>query len=122
MIENIYIFSVINTCMAIELKLTTYVRAGCIAVLNEEVNPIIDFDNIRYLFDVETFYQYGGLIWTRFDLTTQLPLDETSFTRHYAAHNVFHELILGTNIGTLRLQTETFPSFPVPDDLGSVTP
>lgn len=110
--------------MALELKMNTKVFKGRDLLLDDEVdiNPIIDLDNVRYLIDVEKFLIYGGLVWTRFALDTQLPLDEVSFTRHYAAHNVFGELLLGTNINTIPLQTSTFPSFPVPDDTGSVTP
>lgn len=110
--------------MVTEFRMNTNVRRALILTLDEEVdvNPIIDLDNIRYLLDLTTFQIYGALIWTRFDINTQLPLDEVSYTRRYAAHNMFAELLLGSNAGTLPLQTNTFPSFPVPLDYGTVTP
>ncbi len=108
----------------LELKMNTNVRRGVELVRDPEVeiNPVIDLDNVRYLLDVDTFIKYGGLIWTRFDLNTMLPLDETSFTRRYAAHNIFGELLLGSNIQTLPLQTDLFPEAPVIEDNGTVIP
>lgn len=108
--------------MAIELKMNTNVFTGRDLILADEVNPIVDLDNIRYLVDVETYLEWGALVWTRFYIDSQLPVDDHSFTRHYAAHNMFHELLLGSNWNTLLLQTEDFPSFPVPLDYGTVTP
>ncbi len=110
----------------VELKMNTRVRRGWELVLDDDydVNPIIDLDNIRYLVDLITFQEYGALIWTRYDISTQLPLDGVSYTRRYAAHNMFADLLLGQTgtINELRIQQTDFPSFPVPDDNGTVTP
>lgn len=110
----------------VELKMNSKVRRALELVLDDDydVDPIIDLDNIRYLLDLTTYQEYGALIWTRFDLNTQLPLDGVSYTRRYAAHNMFAELLLGTasTVGTLPLQSETFPTFSVPDTNGTVIP
>ena len=108
--------------MTLELKMNTKIRKGVLLIRDGEVNPIVDLDGIRYLLDVDTFIEYGGLIWTRFSLDTLEPIDEVSFTRHYASHNIFAELLLGSNRQTLPLQVDTLPSFPVPDENGSVIP
>jgi len=108
--------------MAIELKMNTNIFVGRDLILAGEVNPYVDLDNIRYLVDVETYLKWGSLVWTRFDLSTQLPLDDYSFIRRYAAHNMFHELLIGTNWNTIALQTDAFPAFPVTPENGTVTP
>ena len=108
--------------MTIELKMNTNVRRGVRFIIDDDVNPIIDLDNIRYFLDVETYLIWGKLVWTRFDMNTMLPLDDHSFVRQYASHNVFGELLLGTNWSTVPLQQDSFPAFPVPNDNGSVIP
>lgn len=108
--------------MTITLKMNTKVRAGARFIIDDNVNPIIDLDDVRYLLDVNTFIQWGGLIWTRFDLNTLQPLDDFSFTRHYASHNIFGELLFGSNWSKIPLQTTEFPEFPLPTDNGTVIP
>lgn len=107
--------------MTIELKMNTLVRDGVRYIRNGEVNPIIDLDNVRYLLDVETHLDFGGIIWTRFNLTTAEPLDEVSYTRHWANHNRFYEIFL-VNATPIPRVVDEIPTYPVPDINGTVTP
>ena len=109
--------------MAIELTFNTNIRAGIVLLLEDEVNPIIDFNDVRYLIDI-TKWQFGGIRWTPFALSTQVVIGDKTFIYPFAAHNTFADAIFGPS-GTHYhepIASTVFPSFPVPRDLGTVTP
>ena len=108
--------------MAIELKFNTNIRYAVELILNEEVNPIVDFDNVRYSLDI-SHWQHGMLLWTPFNLTTQQIIGASVYTYPYAAHNILRDA-LANDQGTWPKPTTntTFPNFPVPVENGYVTP
>ena len=67
--------------MTIELTFNTRIRAGIESLINDEVNPIIDFDGVRYLIDITT-WQYGSVRWTPFNLDTQEIIGEVTHVCH----------------------------------------
>lgn len=109
--------------MATEIKFTTNVRQGIQAILDGESNPIIDFDNVRYVFNTDNHDQ-GSIRWTPFNLTTQEVIGEVTYSYPFAAHVTFALAVFGPSSRSYPqpLITTTFPSFPVPDLVGSVTP
>lgn len=106
------------------LQMSTNVRRGAGLIRSGDSTPIIDLDGIRYLLDVDTYWYRGAIIWTRFSIATRQPLDTTSFTRPYAAHNIFGELLYkgSSTVSPYPLQTSTFPDFDVPFVNGTVSP
>ena len=105
------------------LQYNTNIRVGAELIRSGASTPIMDVNNIRYLIDVDSYARSGSLIWTRFSLTTFQPLDAHSFTRRYASHNTFRDLFSGLgSVGTIPLQTSTFPDFAVPVTNGVVSP
>ena len=109
--------------MAIEIKFTTNVRQGVQAILDGDVNPIIDFDNVRYVFD--TGHHARGIIrWTPFNLTTQAVIGDVTYAYSYTSSVTFALAVFGPSSQSYpqRLVTTTFPSFPVPNLTGSVIP
>jgi len=109
--------------MATELKFNTNIRRAIELINDGEVNPIIDFDDVRYSIDVSA-WNHGMLKWTPFNLTTQLLIGDKTYTYPYAAHNVLAEAILGPSSKSYPSAAGniTFPNFPVPLDNGIVTP
>lgn len=109
--------------MAIALTFTTNVRAGVQAILDGEVNPIIDFDNIRYSLNV-AHHDRGILRWTPYNLTTQEVIGDVTYAYSYASHVTFAIAIFGPSSRAYpqRQISTTFPAFPVPDLTGSVIP
>lgn len=108
--------------MALELQFGTNIRVAIQLIEDGDVNPIIDFDGIRYL--IEPRPEIGTIHWTPFDLTTQQIIGTKKFKYPYAAHNVLAEGILGPSS---RSYSETatitdFPNFPIPLDTGTVIP
>jgi len=109
--------------MAIELTFNTRIRDGIFALLNDEVNPIIDFNGKRYLINISKWNQ-GSITWTEFDLDTQEVVGEYAYTYPFAAHNTFKDCIFGPSSRAYPtdIPTTVFPSFPTPRDYGTVTP
>ena len=107
--------------MAIKLTFGTRINRGIELMQNDEVNPIIDFDGIRYLINISQYHQ-GSIKWTPFDLATQTVIGDVTYSYAYAAHNVFQDAIFGPRNWPQPLIDDTFPSFPVPKDEGEVTP
>ena len=110
--------------MAIKLVFGTRIILAEELISDGTVNPMIDFDNVRY--SIEINKGTGMLRWTPFNLTTQLPTGTVTYIYPYAAHNVLAEALFGpsskhhSNPSTA--EQATFPNFPVPLDLGVVTP
>ncbi len=119
----ILISKVINTYMAIELKFNTNIRTAVELINNDEVNPIIDFDNVRYSLNVSAWHR-GMIKWTPFNLTSQEIIGTKTYTYPYAAHNTLHDAILNASSHSYSsVATDTtFPNYPVPLDDGFVTP
>ena len=109
--------------MAIELTFNTNIRTGVQMILDDEVNPILDFDGKRYLINI-TNWNLGSIIWTEFDLTTQEVIGEHAYSYPYASHNTFKDCIFGPSSRSYprEIPTDVFPSFPTPRDYGTVTP
>ena len=109
--------------MAIKLTFNTKIRAGIQLLLNDEVDPIIDFDGVRYLINISK-WQYGSVRWTPFDLNTQEIIGEVMHVYPFASHNTFKDAIFGPGGNTAfePAATTVFPSFPTPRDYGTVTP
>lgn len=107
----------------IKLTFSTNIRTGIQMLLNDEVDPIIDFDGKRYLINISRWDQ-GSIIWTEFDLNTQTVIGEDAFTYPFAAHNTFKDAIFGPSSRAYptSIPTTAFPSFPTPRDYGTVTP
>ena len=110
--------------MAIELKFNTRVNLAEQLITDGEVNPIIDFDGTRYSISIN---KGSGMVeWVPFLLSTQTIIGEKIYTYPYANHNILQEALLGPSSQTYsRFATSsesTFPNFPVPPDMGSVTP
>ena len=106
----------------IELKFGTKILIALKLIRDGDVNPIIDFDGVRYSIDIRE--DIGMLKWTPFDLTTQLIIGTKTFTYPYAAHNILEHAILGPSSKSYpSLATNTtFPNFPVILDNGRVIP
>ena len=109
--------------MAIELTFNTNIRTGIQMLLNDEVNPIIDFNGKRYLINI-TKWSQGSIIWTEFDLVTQEVIGEDAYSYPFAAHNTFKDCIFGPSSRSYRttIPSTVFPSYPTPRDYGTVTP
>jgi hypothetical protein len=107
----------------IKLTFNTNIRTGIQMLLNDEVDPIIDFDGTRYLINI-TKWGEGLIIWSEFDIATQQVIGEYAYRYRFAAHNTFKDCIFGPSgrSGTQALPTDVFPSFPTPRDYGTVTP
>lgn len=110
--------------MAIELLFNTKIIAAEILITDGDVNPIIDFDNVRYSIEIS---KAGGWVkWTPFNLTIQLPNGIITYIYPYAAHNILSDAIFGPSSKSQpRISTPAqsiFPSFPVPLDIGIVIP
>ena len=110
--------------MATELTFGTRVNAAWDFIQEGLVNPIIDFDGIRY--SIEINKGTGMVRWTPFTLTTQLPVGTVTYVYPYANHNVLAEALFGpSSRNYFNPSTDaqnTFPSFPVPLDTGTVIP
>lgn len=110
--------------MAIELKFTTKVNLAEELITNGEVNPMIDFDGTRYSISISKASRM--LEWVPFNLVTQTIIGDKIYTVPYAAHNILIESLLGVSSKAYsRFATtseSTFPNFPLPLDLGIVTP
>lgn len=110
--------------MAIELVFGTKIKAAEDFIREGTVNPILDFDGVRY--SIEINKGTGMLRWTPFNLSTQLPTGTVTYVYPYANHNVLAEAIFGpSSRSQFKASTAaqaTFPNFPVPLDLGTVTP
>lgn len=109
--------------MAIEIKFGTNIRTAVQLILDGDVNPFIDFDDIRYSIDISAWHR-GMIKWTPFNLTTQIIIGDKIFTYPYAAHNVIAEALLGPSSRSYPsiATNTTFPNFPVPLDDGFVIP
>lgn len=105
------------------LKMNTKVRKGIELILDGKAHPYIDLDNTRYLLHLYN-WELGMIKWTPFDLTTQEVIGDKSFSKPFAAHNTFRDILI--NVAPMQypedLITTEFPSFPVEVDLGSVSP
>ena len=107
----------------IKLTFNTNIRDGIQMIMDDEVDPIIDFDGKRYLINT-TLRTQGKIIWTEFDILTQTVVGENSFIYSYASHNTFKDCIFGPSSRSYptEIPTDVFPSFPTPRDYGTVTP
>lgn len=110
--------------MAIELKFSTRVNLAEQLITDGEVNPIIDFDGTRYSILIN---KGSGMVeWIPFLLTTQTIIGDKKYTVPYAAHSILLESILGASSkhypSFATAAESTFPNFPVPLDMGTVTP
>lgn len=103
--------------------MNTRIRDAIKYILNDEVNPIIDVNGTRYLIDISN-WELGTIIWTPFDIASQTIIGEKSYAYPFASHNIFFEAILGPAAENYSQPavTTTFPSFPVPDENGTVIP
>lgn len=110
--------------MAIELKFSTRVNLAEQLITDGEVNPIIDYDGIRYSISINK--GTGMVRWIPFQLSTQTIIGDKLYTYPYANHNILLEAILGPSSKHYpRAATSSesvFPNFPVPLDVGTVTP
>ena len=113
----------INSNTMIKLTFNTNIRKGIELLLNDEVDPIIDFDGVRYLINI-TRWSQGSIIWTEFDIASQTVIGENSYSYPFAAHNTFKDCIFGPSSRNYPtdIPTPLFPSFPTPRDYGTVTP
>ena len=109
--------------MAIKLTFNTNIRDGIQMILNDEVNPIIDFGGVRYLINTTRWGQ-GTIIWSEFDIESQTVIGDTAYAYPFAAHNTFKDCIFGPSSRAYPddLPTSVFPSFPTLRDYGTVTP
>ena len=114
----------INNSMAIELEFSTRVYLADQLIEDGEVNPILDFDGMRYSIEINNGTRM--LEWTPFDLTSQLIIGTKIYTYPYAAHSILLEALRGPSSQAYhRVATASesvFPNFPVPLDMGTVTP
>ena len=107
----------------IKLTFNTRIRDGIQLLLDDEVDPIIDFDGKRYLINI-THWGQGSIIWSEFDIETQQVIGDRAYSYPFAAHNTFKDCIFGPSSRTYPtdLPTDVFPAFPTPRDYGTVTP
>jgi len=108
--------------MAIELKFSTRVYLAEELITAGEVNPIVDFDGTRYSLEIDSGSRM--VRWTPFDLASQLIIGTKTYTYPYAAHNILLEALRGPSSQAYSnpATDTTFPNFPVPLDMGTVTP
>jgi len=108
--------------MAIELKFNTRVYVAEELITAGEVNPIVDFDGTRYSIEINSGTRM--IYWTPFDLASQTIIGTKTYTYPYAAHNILQEALLGpaSKAYSNPATNTTFPNFPVPLDMGTVTP
>lgn len=110
--------------MTIELVFGSNIKLAEDLIREGTVNPIIDFDGIRYSIEID---KGAGMVrWTPFDLVTQLPTGTVTFIYPYANHNFLAEALFGpSSKNYFNPSTDaqaTFPNFPLPLDFGTVTP
>jgi len=110
--------------MAIELKFSTRINLAEQLITDGEVNPIIDFNGTRYSISIS---KASGMVeWIPFLLTTETIIGNKIYTYPYAAHSILIEALLGPSSKAYpRIATNSesvFPNFPLPLDLGTVTP
>lgn len=67
-----------------------------IAILNEEVDPVIDYKNTRYLIHTN-HYVMGEVLFTAFDKETKLPINDYTNSYRFGAAATFFDAIL--NVG-----------------------
>ncbi len=110
--------------MAIELVFSTRVYLAEELITAGEVNPILDFDGTRYSLEIDSGSRM--VRWTPFDLASQTIIGTKTYTYPYAAHSILLEALRGpssqaySHIATA--SESVFPNFPVPLDMGTVTP
>ena len=109
----------INTYMAIEIQFNTRVNVAVDLILNDEVNPILDFNDTRYSIDISRWH-HGMIIWTPVSISLRTVIGEVSYTYPYAAHNIMRDAIASGQPSPV-IDT-TFPAFAVPPENGFVTP
>ena len=107
----------------LELTFNTNIRTGIELLLDDEVNPIIDFEGIRYLISIESWDQ-GSIRWTPFNIATREVVGDKTFVYPFAAHNTFKDAIFGPSSRSngISVVSDVFPSFPTPRENGTVTP
>lgn len=107
----------------IELTFNTRINKGIELLLNDEVDPIIDFNGTRYLISIVSWTS-GSIRWTPFDIATQTIIDDKTYVYPYAAHNTFKDAIFGPSAKHYPeiAISQTFPAFPTSRINGSVTP
>lgn len=109
--------------MAIEIQFNTRINVAVDLILNDEVNPILDFNDTRYSLDISGWSR-GVIKWTPFSISLRTVVGDVFYTYPYAAHNIMHDAILGSASLTYpsAVIDTTFPAFTVPPENGYVTP
>lgn len=79
-----------------KLRFQTNVREAIVAILNEEVEPVIDYKNTRYLIHTN-HYIMGEVLFTAFDKDTKLPINNYTNSYRFGAATTFFDAIL--NVG-----------------------
>lgn len=107
----------------ITLKMNTKVRHGIELILNGEAHPYVDLNNTRYILHLYN-WELGVIKWTPFNLDTQTVVGTNSYSKPYASHNTFRDILINVspNLYPEDLIITELPSFPVPIDTGSVIP
>jgi hypothetical protein len=109
--------------MTEKITVNTRVKDAILAIQENRVQPYLDLDGVRYVFDISQ-YHLGTIHWTAFDIAYQMPVEEISYAYPYAMHNIMREVIAGPssrNYPTRLVHTE-WPAFPVPSVNGRVIP
>lgn len=109
--------------MALELKFNTNIRKAALLIEEGEVAPFIDYKNTRYILQIDR--RLGTVVWTPFNIQSQLLEENHSYRYPYASHNMLFDAILGPRAKSSPTEpviTE-WPSFPAPEeDDGNVFP
>ena len=110
--------------MATELKFNTRINLAEQLITDGEVNPIIDYGGVRFSISINK--GTGMVCWIPFNLATQTIIEDKIYTYPYANHNILQEALLGPSskhYSHIATSSESvFPNFPVPLDMGTVTP
>lgn len=92
-----------------KLQFHTNVREAMIAILNEDVDPIIDYKNTRYMIHTN-HYVMGEVLFTAFDKETKLPINDYTNSYRFGAAATFFDAILNVGPrGKVPLITAVYP-------------
>lgn len=113
-------FTVINTSM--KLQFSTNLRHAALLIEAGEVAPFIDYKDTRFVIEINR--QTGMVTWTPFRISVQALDGEYSYRYPYASHNIIFDAIFGprSKSNPLPAVITEWPSFPEPEDTGTVIP
>lgn len=109
--------------MTEKITINTRVNDAIDAIRENRVQPYLDLDGTRYIFDISSFH-LGTIAWSEYDIAYKMPISDVSYNYSYAGHNTMKDVIAGPssrNYPTRLIHTE-WPEFPVLSTNGRVIP